>query len=185
MGRGKTFFSVMMASHYRRIYSNFDITLRWKSVTNIFTEKKQLQKIEYSDTKGIILLDEEWLNNNSRRSSSESNMEFAEVLVLSRKKNVDIVTISQLERMKDVYVRELSSYGVEMIDPVWVTKKKIIFQYDIYRWDTYEGTKVVDLIEWTERTWYEYNTLDDSVMQGIKKDKRNYIDRYIDDFEKK
>ena len=60
-------------------------------------------------------------------------MEFAEVLVLSRKKNVDIVTISQLERMKDVYVRELSSYGVEMIDPIWVTKKKIIFQYDIYR----------------------------------------------------
>ena len=59
MGRGKTFFSVMMASHYRRIYSNFDITLRGRSVTNIFTEKKQLQKIEYSDTKGIILLDEE------------------------------------------------------------------------------------------------------------------------------
>ncbi len=45
---------------------------------------------------------------------SEENLEFARLGILGRKKNVNIIVISQLERMTDVYFRELATGSITM-----------------------------------------------------------------------
>lgn len=64
-------------------------------------------------------MDEGGVNNNARRSSSDANMEFGKLAMLGRKKNMDIFQISQLERMADVYYRELSECSIQMTKPSW------------------------------------------------------------------
>ena len=83
-------------------------------MSNTIQNIDDIEKIQFSNIKGIVILDEGGINVNARRSSSEQNMEFGKLGMLGRKKNVNIIVISQLERMTDVYFRELASGSITM-----------------------------------------------------------------------
>ena len=108
----------------------------------------------------MVVIDEGGINLNARRSQSEGNMEFWKLAMLWRKKNVNIIVISQLERMPDVYIRELSASSF-LMHSWFVSNDKLMFEYDLKdsEWNTI-GTKFADLFEWSKMCHYEYDTLE-------------------------
>lgn len=171
-----------MASNYRLIYSNFEIfkgevdingsMLYEHKVSNDIKTMSDIEKIEYNEVKGVVVLDESGLNINSRRSASEDNMEYARLGMLGRKKNVDIIIIAQLERSVDVYFRELSTYTVEM-KSFWEGSN---MQFEVTaknRYGTTISVQHVDLIKWANKENYRYNSLESSEIQKkVKKPKK-------------
>lgn len=79
-------------------------------------------------------------------------MEFGELAMLGRKKNMDIYQISQLERMADVYYRELSEVSVTMTKPSWTGPNELLFHYDIHRGENFEGSMDIDMMQWSRET---------------------------------
>lgn len=167
----KTFFAVYLASLHTRIYSNVLVLRNGKQVSNTIKSIEDLEKIEFSEVKGIVIIDEWGVNNNARRSSSEQNMEFWRLAMLWRKKNVNIIMISQLERMTDVYFRELASASITMNS--WFLKGgdgKLMFEATFRNSSgNIDGSKFVDLFEWSELTGYIYNSLESSKIDSRKK----------------
>lgn len=165
----KTFFWVFLASFYKRIYANVDIFQGWKLLNKKIVNIWDVNSISYDDTKGVVLLDEWGINVNARKSMSDSNMEFWELAMLWRKKNVDIIIISQLKRMVDVYFRELANYVFEMRS-YFVSKDYLMFEckvYNEYGW--IQKVLKMDLIEFTNLTWITYDTKESSRIEKTKK----------------
>lgn len=156
---GKTFFATYLASLHPYIRANYEIKFNWKKCNNTIAEIWDLDKIKMLDKKQIIVIDEWWVNNNARRSSSDSNLLFWELAMLSRKKNANLIMISQLERMSDVYYRELAECTFEL-HSWYVSSDKLMFEYSVTRWDNIEWSKFIDLFKWSKQYWYEYNTLE-------------------------
>lgn len=96
---------------------------------------------------------------------SESNMEFGKLGMLGRKKNVDIIVISQLERMTDVYFRELSTASFQMRS--WfVDSEKLMFEFSLLdQFGDIQWSKFVDLFEWAKTTGYSYDSLESSTIE--------------------
>jgi len=57
-GTGKTFFATMLASAYRRIYANVVIKRHGKVVSNQIENISDLEYIQFSPIKGIVIIDE-------------------------------------------------------------------------------------------------------------------------------
>ncbi len=170
-GTGKTYMATYLASFHKRIYANYSIKFKGREVANIITNIDDIEKIDYSDVKGVVVIDEGWINLNARRSSSEANMEFWRLGMLWRKKNVNIIVISQLERMTDVYFRELSGCSLHMHS--WFeSKNKLWFEFEVTRWGKILWSKYVDLFDWAEETWYSYDTLESGKIDLVSKKKK-------------
>jgi len=73
---------------------------------------------------------------------------------------MDIFQISQLERMADVYYRELSECSICMTKPSFTGPNQLLFHYDIYRGDFFEGSMDLDMMQWSKETGYSYDTLE-------------------------
>jgi len=84
--------------------------------------------------------------------------------MLSRKKNKNVIMISQLERMSDVYYRELAECIFEL-KSWFVSGDKLMFEYSVTRRDNIEGSKYVDLFHWMKKYGYEYDTLESGKIQ--------------------
>jgi len=123
-----------------------------------------LEKIQFSENKQMTVIDEGGVNNNARRSSSDANLLFWKLAMLSRKKNTNVIMISQLERMSDVYFRELAECIFEM-KSWFVSGWRLMFEYSVERNGNIEGTKFVDLFKWMELYGYEYDTLESWVIE--------------------
>ena len=161
-GEWKTFFAVFLASFYERIISNVEIMKNNKKLNFSIRNLWDVENIKFLEKKGVVLLDEWWINVNARESMSWSNKEFWQLAMLWRKKNVDIIIIWQLKRMIDVYYRELSNFIFEM-ESFIVWKDDIQFTCKIYN-DSWFLRKVIklDLLEFSKITWISYNTLETS-----------------------
>jgi hypothetical protein len=124
----------------------------------------------------VVVLDESGLNINSRKSSSDENMEYARLGMLGRKKNVDILIIAQLERSVDVYFRELSTYSVDMRS--YFDNSKIMFEVTAKnRFGTIISVQNVDLVQWANKENYKYNSLESSeIKKKVKKTKISSVD---------
>jgi len=177
---GKTFFAMLLASTYAwPIYSNVDFFKNWKLRSKHIEKMSDINAIKFCEIKGVAILDESGINISSRRSMSEQNMEFLELWMLGRKKNIDIIVISQLERSVDVVMRELCTYSFTMDS--WFSKKKanyLDFEVEIkWRFDFLIWKKEVDLIKFSNLTGWTYDTKEDSVIQRTtskeRKEKEN------------
>jgi hypothetical protein len=124
----------------------------------------------------VVVLDESGLNINSRKSSSDENMEYARLGMLGRKKNVDILIIAQLERSVDVYFRELATYSVDMRS--YFDNSKIMFEVTAKnRFGTIISVQNVDLVQWANKENYKYNSLESSeIKKKVKKTKISSVD---------
>lgn len=167
----KTFFAMFLQSFYPRVYSNVDF-IRFDDNNKIIKRSthinhmRDLNAIKYDGQKWIAILDEWWVNISSRRSMSEQNLEFLELGMLWRKKNIDIIVISQLERSIDVVMRELCKVSFNMTE-FW-EDKRLKFEAQIYwRGEELKGIYIFDLIKFSNLTGWTYDTKEESI---IKKD---------------
>jgi hypothetical protein len=176
-GSWKTFLSSFFAYPYfmrnAKIFSNVDYFYK----KSPFRINKKIQKItdiqyiEFQEKKWLIVIDEGWLNINSRRSISSQNMEFAEMLFLWRKKNCDIIFIAQLDYSLDRYMRDLANANIYMESyPIW--KNKLNFTLKIKKWDYTIWYKEIDLITFANESQFNYSTLESSKIDKKEKPKK-------------
>lgn len=173
---GKSFFATFLASFYREIFSNLDITRMGILVSNRMKDLKDAKKIWFSNVKWCILIEEAWVNINSRKWQSEENMEFSALGMLWRKKNKDIIVIAQLARTVDINIRELCKYRFDMRS--FRVGSWIMFEVTIYdRWGNIMWSKEIDLVRWANMTGFSYNTLEESIITNKKeKNKKEKIE---------
>jgi hypothetical protein len=167
-----------MSCDYTRIFANFEIyknekfeKIYWKKkeiykrmINNLIRTYEELNNIQYSDNKWVLIIDEAWINFNSRNSMSKMNKKFNELMFISRKKNLDIIIIWQLFFTIDKVLRQLSTYNFVMNWKKWEN-----FEYFIYKNTTFGEillwTKKINLLKILSNLQLEYNTLDVSILQ--------------------
>ena len=106
---------------------------------------------------------------------SEENLTIAnELWALARKKNLNVIYIAQLERMIDIYLRELSFMSIRLTKPTrdldLYDDGRLIFHIEIKRKDKIIWYRDLNLFELLNM-WYSYNTLELSKMWKIEKTK--------------
>ena len=115
MRNGKTLVSWCMAlDFYPRIYCNFQIYRYNKSIVNYITTYEQIKNIRFSYKAGVLVIDEAWLNANSKDTFSKDNRILQEVLFLIGKKNLSLIWIAQRYKSIDINARELADLIIEM-----------------------------------------------------------------------
>ena len=160
----KSFLAAFLSYWYPkdRIFANFDVYIDGKRVNKRISSIDDLHLVQYADRKGILILDEMGINANSRRSMTDANLQFWEVAMLWRKKNVDIVNVAQLNGMADKYFRDMSVYRFEMTQ--WFERPwYLLFEATVYdRYNTVVSKPTFDLFQLEALTWITYSTLESS-----------------------
>lgn len=182
-GSGKTMLAMFFAAYFfvcnnTRIFSNVNFFHKnkkfWKKIENL----KDIEKISYNDVKGLVILDEGWLNINSRRSMSNDNLEFAKLGMLGRKKNIDIVIIAQLDYSLDKYFRDLSFASLYM-SSFFLKKDYLFFEAKIFKKDFFVWKKEFDLFFLLTNTNFSYDSLEDSILYTKAKKNKKEIKKEI------
>lgn len=177
----KTLMWVVMASHYDRIYSNVDIFWGKRKISKSIKNTKEIKKIKYNDKKGVILLDEMWWNWNSRKSMSDNNIDMWNVAFLSRKLNVDVIFIAQLDYSIDKYFRDLAQ--IQIVTSAIYNSWKKVFQIEtsskrhINQKNRNTSIKQVDLIKFLELKNIRYDTLENSQLEKENYKKNKLINK--------
>lgn len=126
----KTLLATIIASNYDRIYCNYEI--KWIKIQKI-KNMNDILNIEYNDEKWILILDEFNINASSRNSMTKKNKQLNELLVLSRKKNLDICVIWQDFYWIDKVYRNLIQYV--FMPKIYDDWKLLIEIYKLKKWE--------------------------------------------------
>jgi len=176
MWQGKTLIALLMSvlDFSNRIYSNIAIHVKNKQISQDINDRASIEKISFSPTPWIIIIDEGWINFNARRSSSSDNQFISELVFLSRKKNCSMLFISQRFESLDKNVKTLSDLILKMhkLRINWklffeVEKQKFIKSNLL----TIQKFKV-DILEIFNIKDIKYNTLESSKLD-VKKPKNS------------
>lgn len=161
----KTILSTMMVAPYTRIYSNVDYFRNWKKLNMRINKIKDLNMITFSPTPWIVIIDEWWVNVNSRLSLSKENIEFGELVFLWRKINCYFVWISQRFKSMDLNQRDLADLVIKMYKisrydkhPLFIATREKMIKNRL----TFDAEWKVDIISWLKYTKRSYNTLESS-----------------------
>lgn len=115
MRNWKTLNAVCMAlDFYPRIYSNVNIYKNGKSIVNFIETYQQLKTLRFSYTPWVLIIDEAWLNANSKDTFSWDNRLLQEILFLIWKKNLSLIWIAQRFESIDINARVLADAIIEM-----------------------------------------------------------------------
>lgn len=179
MGSGKSMMACVLWSLYRRIYSNMDISRFSGLVSNRIHSVRDMERIKFSTNKGVLILDESGINANSRRSSSDDNLEYGKIAMLSRKKNIDIFVIAQLDYSADKYLRDLSEITFHMNSYFW--EGGLMFSAMVKnRFGQIMGEKNFEMLRYLEMTGYNYSTFEESIIKDSRSNEReNTIDEIL------
>lgn len=101
----KTLYATILSAQYNTVFWNYIIKWHpWHTyLKNIF----DVENIPRQEQKGLFILDEANLNFSWRDSMSWKNKVLIKLLLLSRKKNLDLIIIWQDYSWVDKYVRNL------------------------------------------------------------------------------
>lgn len=158
----KSFFGTFLASNYREIYSNLRIFHNEVQISNDLYSLEEIWKISFWKIKGCILLDEAWVNMNSRRFMTDENQKYWELAMLGRKLNKDIIVIAQMDHTVDKNVRMLCQYHIEM--RAWRSwPDYLTFEYTTWsrEWKLLNELEI-DLMKWSNISWFTYSSLENS-----------------------
>jgi len=115
MRNWKTLNAICMAlDFYPRIYSNVNIYQNGKSIVNFLESYQSVKTIRYSRTPWVLIIDEAWLNANSKDTFGKDNRLMQEVLFLIWKKNLSLIWIAQRFWSIDINARDLADAIIEM-----------------------------------------------------------------------
>lgn len=175
-GHWKTAMASVMSLDYKRVYSNVDFFIHRKKTNKRIKGMDDINKIPYDPlVKGVIIIDEMWVNGNARRSQSESNMTFGELDMLKRKKNCDLIWIAQLFRMFDVYQRELAALLIEMrkFHKPWYKRpffnaRRLESKINSWTKVHYTAEREIDIFQIHKEVWMEYDQLSESRLETKK-----------------
>lgn len=163
----------------KRIYSNFDIYKNWNLLNHRLEDVKEVEKVRFSFTPWVIMIDEAGINANSKDTRAEANRILQEVLFLVRKKNCSLIWISQRFESIDINARVLSELIIEMkkIRRYWRAPTFIATR------QKQKGTRLefvqqwrIDSIEMMRRGWLTYNTLEASKFKKINKKTKKEVE---------
>lgn len=180
MGQGKSVLAIVICilDFRERIYWNLNIyNIEWKLINKEIKDKYDIEKIRFSYTQWLIVIDEGGINMNSRNSSSDINKFLSEVIFLSRKKNASMLFIAQSFENIDINVKRLADLiiKVKKIRREWKICFILSFQY--FRWwhsrpETYKQMliKSIDILEAKK---VKYNTLESSKINFTEKETKN------------
>lgn len=181
-GSGKTFLVSLIAYWYfvqkKPIIWNVDFFFKNdKRVNKRINSINDIKYIDYIEEGWLIIIDEWGLNANSRQSMSKSNMVFAEMLFLSRKKNCDLIFLAQLEFSVDKYIRFMAYRNVVMTS-YFDGPNHLNFEMEIKKGDTIIWYKNVDLMLFAKDISFTYSTLESSKIdkrseKDIEKEQKN------------
>lgn len=133
-----------------------------------------IKKMKFDTTPWILILDEAWVNNNSRRSMSNDNIEYWNLSRLQRKLNVYVVWIAQ----QDFTFDKVQRLGANLIlNCYWIDLPNGWFMVNVTREKRIKGTnnfifdaeRNINVIAMMKRLWYTYNQLDESIIIWSKK----------------
>lgn len=179
----KTLLSLFFASFYCRkgskIYSNVDYFFNKKKINETIKDIKDIKKIPPQSQKWLVVVDEWWVNINSRRSMSDDNIELWQLWMLSRKKNIDIIVIAQLDYTIDKYYRDLSRSSFYMRS-FFIKKDYLIFEADIFKNDNFFWKLELDLLFFIKNSLYSYDTAEESIFKKTKKIEKPKIEDILE-----
>lgn len=164
-GSGKTTIILELAveTWWKRIYSNFSIYRDWKQINKTVQNTKDILNIRFSYTPWIILIDEAWINANSKDGRSKDNRDLIEVLFLARKYNCSFAWISQRFESIDINARVLSDLILKM-RKIKRGEKHPIFEItrEKQMWNNLEmvNIHIIDTIALMKYDKLSYNTLE-------------------------
>ena len=171
-GHGKTLFWVFLAFTYTRIYSNVDITYNNKKINIILSKIEEFETLfNYNSIPGVTLLDETWINFNSKKGMSQANETLQKWFFLSRKYNVTPIFIAQRFGSVPVDMRELASkYWI--IEMKKVHRKRYAYPLFTVNMQTVDNewaltthkTFEIDLIKFFDTFDIKYDTLQSSLI---------------------
>lgn len=169
-GSWKTFFATFLCCYYKRIYANLKMSRAGKPINFFLKNINEIESISFSTTKWVLLIDEWGINVNARNSRSSNNMIFWKLAFLSRKKNIDIIIIWQLERSLDVYFRELSAYlfimNSHFVKKNYLLYEALIKKINFMSWNfDMIGYRQLDLIKRAKLSKIWYDTLESSLIK--------------------
>lgn len=194
MRQGKTLNAIRLALDDRyngRIYSNVDIFKDGESLlikrdkdgnvtgSNKITTFDQLDKIRFSYTHWIILLDEAGINANSKDSHTLESRLLQKVLFLAGKKNCSVVWIAQRYESIDINARVLADIIIE-VRKIRRWKKHPLFQLTKQKQKfsrlEYVQRYQIDTITMNNIDGITYDTLEESVMDKKERKKKTKKD---------
>lgn len=101
----KTLYSVILSSQYSRVFANF--VIKWHQDAIFYKTVNDIEKIEKQKNKWLLIIDEANLNFSGRDSMSWKNKIIIKFVLLSRKKNLDLIIVWQEFSWIDKYGRNL------------------------------------------------------------------------------
>jgi len=170
---GKTLMAINLALDWeKRIYANFSIFKNWVLKNKLLKDVDAVHNIRFSNTPWVIVIDEAWINANSKDSRSEQSRILQEILFLVRKKNCSLIWISQRFESIDVNARVLSELIVEMRKiSRWKAHPVFIATRQRQKWARldYVNQFKIDTIWMMKAQWITYNTLEASKFKKREK----------------
>lgn len=163
---GKTLTSWLLTCWYKRIYSNTDFYRYGKQINKKVTSMSQIKRLKFSETPWILVIDEVWINANSRNSQSDGNKLFGELSFIARKHNLYLVWIAQRLMSFDINQRDLSNLILHCKSVPRGKKHPLIHvtrERDLWRGNTqFDAEWLIDIISIQKAFWATYNQLDQS-----------------------
>lgn len=168
-GSWKTQTAWLCTLWYTRIYSNVDFYKNWKRTNTPIHYMSDIKKMEFDEKPGILVLDEMWVNWNSRKSMSKDNIEFWKLGMLQRKFNLYVVWIAQQDfsfdknqRLSAHLILHCRALEFEDKDPVIVvTRERVLKGSSNFM---FEAERIINILKIQKILWYSYNQLDQSVI---------------------
>jgi len=173
-GSWKTQTAWLCSLWYERLYSNVDFYKHWKKRNETIKFISDIKKLKFNEKPGLLILDEMWVNWNSRRSMSKQNIEFWQLGMLQRKFNIYTVWIAQQDFSFDKNQRLSASLILHcqailrknntML--IRVTREKVLRGQNKFFFD---AEWILNIISMQNALWYTYNQLDQSVIVWSEK----------------
>ena len=184
MRQGKTITAIHMAldeKYNGRIYSNVDIYHNSKSIlTKKIIDFDQLDKIRFSYTHWLIIIDEAGINANSKDGFSDTNRLLQKILFLAGKKNCSVMWIAQRYESIDINARVLADIIVKVKKirrwgrhPVFILTRQRQNRQLLEYIQQYK----LDVISELQYLWITYDTLEESVMENKIAQKRKKLEK--------
>lgn len=173
MRNWKTLNAICMGlDYYPRIYSNVNIYQNGKSIVNFLEDYQAIKNIRFSYTPGILIIDEAWLNVNSKDTFNKDNRLMAEVLFLIWKKNLSLIWIAQRFGSIDINARELADVIIEMkkFYKTWLNHPIFTAIKQKQKWQKLEwiNSYEYDSIAILKYYWITYDQLSESRLSKSK-----------------
>lgn len=172
----KTLLSIAICTdYYKRVYANFSIFEHWQILNKIVSSYSEIENIRFSYTPWILIIDEAWINANSKDWRSLDSRILQELLFLTRKKNLTLIWIAQRYESIDVNARVLADCIFEMVKLKWKKRPRFIINKQKQKRGSqtleWRGSYNFDLIWFLDFYWLTYNQLEESRMKKTNRKK--------------